>query len=88
MQAQIQLVHDKELEEEVGDSYGKYLGTFFSVRGQVRADFFDDGEEVLAYIAFPTGLDLTNVEDRYVGILEEYAASRGFGDRFHLIYEG
>jgi hypothetical protein len=88
MQAQIQLVHDKELEEEEDDSYGTYLGTFFSARGQVRADLFDDGEEVLAYIAFPTGLDLTNVKDRYVAILEDYAASQGFGDRFHLIYEG
>ncbi len=57
MQAQMQLVQDKELEEDAGDSYGEYLGTFFSARGQVRADLFDDGEEVIAYISFPTGLD-------------------------------
>ena len=41
--AEIQLIHDKELEEDVGPYYGKYLGTFFSARGQVRADLFDDG---------------------------------------------
>ncbi|MGP0063694.1 MAG: hypothetical protein ACLQGP_08875 [Isosphaeraceae bacterium] len=87
MQTQVELVHDKELEEDSGLSYGKYMGTFVGDRGQVRADLFDDGEEVIAYISFPTGLDVTNVEDRYVGILEEYAISQGFGNRFHLIYE-
>ncbi len=82
----MKLIRDKELEEDVGLSYGAYLGTFFSSQGQVRADLFDDGEEVLAYISFPTGRSASNVEDRYVGILEEYAKSQGFGDRFHLIY--
>ena len=86
MQTQLELVQDKELEEDAGTSYGKYLGTFISARGQVRADLFDDGEEVIAYISFPTGLDATNVEDRYVAILEDHAASQGFADRFHLIY--
>jgi hypothetical protein len=86
LQAQIELVHDMELEEDAESYYGKYLGTFFSARGQVRADLFDDGEEVNAWISFPTGLNETNVEDRYVAILEEYAASQGFGDRFHLIF--
>jgi hypothetical protein len=86
MQAQMQLVQDKELEEDAGPYYGKYLGTFFSARGQVRADLFDDGEEVIAYISFPTGLDGTNVEDRYVSMLNEYAASQGFADRFQMVY--
>ncbi len=86
MQTQLPLVQDKELEEDAGTYYGKYLGTFISARGQVRADLFDDGEEVIAYISFPTGLDGSNVEDRYVGILDEYAASQGFADRFRMIY--
>jgi hypothetical protein len=82
----MQLVQDKELEEETGPYYGTYLGTFLSSRGQVRADLFDDGSEVTAYVSFPTGLDGTNVQDRYVSILNEYAASQGFGDRFRMIY--
>ena len=32
----IQLIQDKEFEEDVGPYYGKYLGTFISARGQVR----------------------------------------------------
>ena len=56
--AEMQLVHDKELEEDCRPiPTAKYLGTFFSARGQVRADLFDDGEDVIAYISFPTGLD-------------------------------
>jgi hypothetical protein len=86
MQTQLQLVQDKELEEDAGTCYGKYLGTFFSARGQVRADLFDDDEEVIVYISFPTGLDAANVEDRYVAILEEYAVGQDFGDRFRMIY--
>ena len=82
----MELIRDKELEEDVGLSYGRYLGTFLSAKGQVRTDLFDDGEEVLAYISFPSGRNATNVADRYVGILEEYATRQGFGDRFHLIY--
>jgi hypothetical protein len=82
----MQLFQDKELEKEVGLSYGQYLGSFLSAQGQVRADLFDDGEEVIAYISFPIGRDATNVQDRYVAILEEFAARQGFGDRFHLIY--
>jgi hypothetical protein len=82
----VQLIRDKELEEDIGLSYGQYLGTFFSAQGQVRADLFDDGVYVIAYVSFPTGRDSTNVEDRYVAILEEYAANQGFRDRFHMIH--
>ena len=55
--AEIQLIQDKEFEEDVGPYYGKYLGTFLSAHGQVRADLFDAGTEVIAYISFPTGLN-------------------------------
>jgi nitric oxide synthase oxygenase domain/subunit len=83
---EIQLVHDKEFEEEVGPYHGKYLGTFLSARGQVRADLFDEGPQVIAHISFPTGMDVTNVEDRYLTELRSYAAAHGFGDRFRVVY--
>ncbi|MGO9467103.1 MAG: hypothetical protein ACLQVF_23420 [Isosphaeraceae bacterium] len=82
----IQLIQDKEFEEAVGPYYGKYLGTFLSARGQVRADLFDTGRKVLAHISFPTGLNASNVEDRYVAVLEDFAAIEGFGDRFDMVY--
>jgi hypothetical protein len=55
--AETELTHDKEYEEDVGPYYGKYLGAFFSARGQVRADLFDADTEVNVYMSFPTGLD-------------------------------
>jgi len=85
-ETQIQLVQDKEYEEEIGPYYGKYLGTFLSARGQVRADLFDGGSQVIAYISFPTGLSASNVEDHYVDELYEYAKSQGFRDRFRLMF--
>jgi len=57
---EIQLIHDQEFEEAVGPYYGKYLGTFLSARGQVRADLFDEGPQVMAHISFPTGLSVGN----------------------------
>jgi len=83
---QIQLVQDKEYEEEIGPYYGKYLGTFLSARGQVRADLFDAGSQVIAYISFPTGLSASNVEDHYVDELYSYAKSQGFRDRFRMMH--
>jgi hypothetical protein len=84
--AEIELIQDKEYEEDVGPYYGKYLGTFFSARGQVRADSFDGGTDVNAYISFPTGLGGSNVEDGYVNELYSYANRQGFRHRFHLLY--
>ena len=55
-------------------------------RRQIRADLFDDGVRVTAYLSHPTGLNPTNIEDRYVSELREYAASQGFADRFSFIY--
>ena len=84
--AETELVHDPIVEEDFGHIYGKYLGTFFSTGGQVRADLFDRVTDVVAYVCFPTGLNPGNVEDRYVNELRAYAGSRGFGDRFRLLY--
>ncbi len=84
--AEIELVHDQEIEEDYGHIYGKYLGTFFSAGGQVRADLFDRIDDVVAYVCFPTGLDTGNVQDLYVYELYSYAESHGFKDRFRLLY--
>jgi hypothetical protein len=86
MEAQMQLIQDKALKKAVGSDYGKYLGTFFSARGQVRADLFDEGSAVVAWISFPTGMNPTNVEDRYVSELRKYAESQGFADRFKFVH--
>ncbi len=82
----IELIHDKEFAEDFGPYYGAYLGTFFSDRGQVRADLFDTVTKVIAYISFPTGMNASNVEDGYVNELYSYAVSRGFRDRFQMLY--
>jgi nitric oxide synthase oxygenase domain/subunit len=84
--AEIQLIQDKDFEEDVGPYYGKYLGTFLSARGQIRADLFDEGSKVVAWISFPTGRNASNVEDRYVGVLNDYAVTHGFAERFNMVY--
>jgi hypothetical protein len=84
--AEIELVYEKEIEEDFGHIYGKYLGTFFSAGGQVRADLFDRVKDVVAYVSFPTGLYAGNVEDRYYNELQAYAKSHGFVDRFRLLF--
>jgi hypothetical protein len=84
--AEIELTHDPIIEEDFGNIYGKYLGTFFSAGGQVRADLFDRVNDVVAYVCFPTGLNPGNVEDRYFNELHAYAKSHGFDDRFRLLY--
>jgi hypothetical protein len=83
---QVELVHDKDYEDAVGPYFGKYLGTYFSARGQVRADLFDAVTKVNAYISFPTGLTGATVEDRYVTELYSYADRQGFRDRFRMLY--
>jgi hypothetical protein len=85
-EAKMQLIQDKKLEEDAGPYYGKYPGTFHNARRQVRADLFDDGSEVVAYISFAKGVDGANVQDRYRGLLTEYAVSKGFHDRFRIVY--
>lgn len=82
----VELFQDKEYEEDVGPYCGKYLGTFLSAHGEVRADLFDAVKTVNAYISFPTGRNGGNLEDRYVERLYAYAASQGFGDRFRFLY--
>jgi hypothetical protein len=41
---------------------------------------------VIAYISFPTGMNGSNVEDGYVNALYSYAQSKGFRDRFRIMY--
>jgi hypothetical protein len=82
----MELAHDKVVKQEYSRFFGKYIGTYYSARGQVRADLFDDGSQVVAHICFPTGLSLSTVEDRFVTILRKYAASQGFADRFRMVF--
>jgi hypothetical protein len=82
----IELIQDDELEKDAGSYFGKYLGTFVSARGQVRADLFDDSSGMTAYVSFPTGLNASSVEDRYVNELDSYAQSQGFAQRFQIVF--
>ena len=86
MEAQLQLIQDKALKKAVGTDYGKYLGTYFSARREARADLFDLGGRVTAYISYPTGLNPTNIEDPYVNELLDYAERQGFADRFRFVH--
>jgi hypothetical protein len=82
----MKFIQDTELERDVGALFGQYLGTFVSARGQVRADLFQAGSEVIAHVSFPTGLGPSNVEDRYLSELRAYAAKKGIADRFRIEY--
>ncbi|HZW32531.1 MAG TPA: hypothetical protein VFF52_17590 [Isosphaeraceae bacterium] len=82
----MQLIQDKALKRAVGRDYGKYLGTYFSERREARADLFDLGGRVTAYISYPTGLNPTNIEDPYYDELLDYAESQGFANRFRIVY--
>jgi hypothetical protein len=82
----MKLIQDKVLKKEVGKDYGKYLGTYFSARRQARADLFDDGVRVTAYVTYPTGLNPTNIDDPYDNELLDYAQKEGFADRFRFVH--
>jgi hypothetical protein len=85
-EVEMKLIQDKALKKDVGNDYGKYLGTYFSARREARADLFDCGGRVTAYITYPTGLNPTSIEDRYVEDLLDYAQSQGFADRFRFVH--
>jgi hypothetical protein len=80
------LIQDKALKKEASPYYGKYLGTYFSARREARADLFDHGGRVTAYITYPTGLNPTNIEDPYDEELLDYAKKQGFEDRFRFVH--
>jgi len=76
---------DESLARDVRKTFGEYITTFTSRGGQVRADFFRTGRVVVAHVAFPTGLDASNVTDPYVSELWNYARERGIADNFKVI---
>lgn len=82
----MKLSQDQALKKEAGTQYGRYLGTYFSTRRQARADLFDDGIRVTAYITYPTGLNPTNIEDPYDDELLDYAKRQGFAARFRFVH--
>jgi hypothetical protein len=77
---------DRRLAADVGDTFGEYLTTFTSHRGQVRADLFRRGKVLVAHVSFPTGLDASRVTDPYVSELWDYAREQGYPDDFRVIY--
>ena len=77
---------DQELAADVGDAFGEYMITFFSNQGQVRADLFRKGRDVVAHVSFPTGLDAGSVTDPYVTALWNYAREHEFPDQFRVVY--
>ncbi len=82
----MELTRDPNLEGAECWWPGEYLGTWFSAKGQVRIDLFDEGAKVVAHVSFPTGLDGATVEDRYSSILRDYAKKKGFSKRLRIIY--
>ena len=64
--------------------YGDYLVAFESDRQQVRADMFKPGEWLVAHVSFPTGLDISRVNDKYLAELQSYANQKGFSEKFRM----
>jgi hypothetical protein len=77
---------DQQLAADVGGAFGKYLITFISTHGQVRADLFRRGRVVVAHVSFPTGLDAGRATDPYVSELSNYAREHEFQDQFRLVF--
>jgi hypothetical protein len=77
---------DTKFARAVKSSYGDYVATFESDRHQVRADVFKQGDWLVAHVSFPTGLDLSRVDDKYVAELQSYASQNGFSDKFRLVF--
>ena len=76
---------DERLESDVRKAFGRYITTFTSRGGQVRADVFRTGRVVVAHVSFPTGLDAISVTDPYVSELWKYAREQGISDNFKVI---
>ena len=76
---------DESLERDVRRAFGEYITTFTSKGGQVRADLFRKGREVVAHVSFPTGRDAGSVTDPYVSELWDYARTEGIADNFRVV---
>ena len=77
---------DQRLTDEASRVFGTYLTTFTSTGGQVRADLFRRGREVVAHVSFTGDLDATRVTDPYFSELWNYARAQGFADHFRIVY--
>ena len=77
---------DEKVGAEFERVFGEYLTTFISEPlGEVRADVFRNGKRVEAHVSFSTGVLASNVNERYVSPLWDYARQEGVADSFHLI---
>ncbi len=78
--------NDVRAAEEFGDFYGKYVSTFESEHGQVRAYIFENSGNLVAHVSFPTGIKPYNVTDQYASNLWDFAREQGFEDRLQMIF--
>ena len=80
------IAFDQEYAAEVGEHFGPYRATFISDNGQVTAHIFEQGDQLVAYVAFETGLDPSTTTDPYLQPLNVYAAQEGFAGKLALRY--
>lgn len=70
----------------VGEAFGDYRSTFTSTTGQVRAQLFDVGGDLIAHVSFAPGYDGGTVTDRYVTDLRRFADEHGYAGRLRLVF--
>ena len=71
---------------DVGKTYGKYHSTFQSQGGQVMALLYEQGEWLVAHVSFNDHLKPEDITDAYLGELNKYASSKGFGGKLRIVY--
>lgn len=77
---------DQAIKEKAEPYFGAYKTTFLSENGQVRADLFEQGGTLKAYIAFESGYDLDNVTDLWISRIEDWADDNGYAGRLQIAY--
>lgn len=67
--------------------FGEYRSSFESDNQEVRADLFERGGQLLAYVSFAAGLDAESVTDSWLRHLHRKADDLGFSGKLRLIYD-
>jgi hypothetical protein len=65
--------------------YGSYIVSFESERRQVRADLFDYGGRLSAYLEWDEGYDESNVADPWISLIRDEALRRGYDGPIDLV---
>lgn len=81
---QIPFLTDAKFARAAKSSCGDYLATFESDCRQVRADMFNQGEWLVAHVSFPTDLDISRVNDKYLAELQSYVNQKEFSEEFRM----